>query len=65
MDRKVVEELIQTDLTEARLEASLKQVLTASKRAQLKKDYRTLETLLGGPGASKRTAELMWAALIG
>lgn len=65
MDRKVVEELIQTDLTEARLEATLKELLSPAKKAQLKQDYRTLETLLGGPGASKRTAQLMWAALNG
>ncbi len=65
MDRKVVEELIQTDLTEERLEATLKELLTPAKRAQLKQDYQTLEAKLGGAGASERAARLMWEELKG
>lgn len=63
MDRKVVEELIQNDLTEARLESTLKELLQPSKRAQMQQDYEALRQKLGGSGASARAAELMWEEL--
>jgi lipid-A-disaccharide synthase len=63
MDRKVVEELIQNDLTEARLETTLKELLQPAKRNQMQQDYEMLREKLGGPGASARAAQLMWAEL--
>jgi lipid-A-disaccharide synthase len=63
MDRKVVEELIQNDLTEARLESALKELLQPAKRTQMQQDYEMLREKLGGPGASARAAQLMWAEL--
>jgi lipid-A-disaccharide synthase len=65
MDRKVVEELIQNDLTESRLETTLKELLQPAKRTQMQQDYEMLREKLGGPGASARTAQLMWAELNG
>ncbi len=63
MVRKVVEELIQNDLTEARLESALKELLQPAKRTQMQQDYEMLREQLGGPGASARVAQLMWAEL--
>lgn len=65
MDRKVVDELIQNDLTEARLETTLNQLLQPAKRIQMQHDYEILRQKLGGPGASARAASLMWEALNG
>jgi lipid-A-disaccharide synthase len=65
MDRKVVEELIQNDLTESRLETTLNELLQPAKRTQMHQDYGLLRKKLGGPGASARAAQLMWAELNG
>jgi lipid-A-disaccharide synthase len=57
MDEKVVEELIQGDLTESKLKLSLQEILKDKKRTILFEKYRELETKLGGIGASDRAAD--------
>jgi lipid-A-disaccharide synthase len=57
MDEKVVEELIQGDLTESKLKLSLQEILKDEKRTILFEKYQKLETKLGGIGASDRAAD--------
>jgi lipid-A-disaccharide synthase len=59
MDREVVTELIQGDLTKKRLKKELTAILETKKREQLFLDYYELEKKLGGRGASDYTAELI------
>lgn len=62
MDKLVVKELIQHDLTAANLIAELEQLEDESspKFLQMKKDYEHLEKTLGGGGASAETARLIF-----
>lgn len=60
LDRMAVQELIEGDLNEKRMVKELNLILKGEKRAQMLKDYNELEVKMGGPGASARTAELMW-----
>lgn len=57
MDQKIVEELIQQDCNSAQLEASLKSILSGSKRQQMLEDYQQLVSKLGQKGAAKRAAQ--------
>lgn len=57
MGRKVVEELIQDELTPNKLQAALKAVAIGEGRAQLLSDYRELKQKLGGKGASSQAAK--------
>lgn len=59
MDKLVVKELIQKDLTKENLTQSLSEILEDGRREQIFRDYDTLKIILGGPGASVRTAELI------
>jgi lipid-A-disaccharide synthase len=63
MDREVVTELIQGDLNKKRLKAELTAILDTKKREQLFLDYYELEQKLGGKGASKNTAKLIYNAI--
>ena len=63
MDREVVTELIQGDLNKKRLKNELSTILDTKKREQLFLDYYDLEKKLGGRGASKKTAELIYNAI--
>ena len=63
MDREVVTELIQGDLNTKRLKKELTAILDPKKREQLFLDYYELEQKLGGRGASKKTAELIYNAI--
>jgi lipid-A-disaccharide synthase len=60
MDKEVVKELIQNDLTQWNLTLELNKI-TADKmiREQLFKDYFQLREKLGGSGASEKTAKLI------
>lgn len=60
LDKKVVAELIQTDLTTKRLKQELLKIMDPYNRAALFLDYYDLEKKLGGVGASKKTAELIY-----
>ncbi|GGI56692.1 lipid-A-disaccharide synthase [Winogradskyella haliclonae] len=62
MDREVVTELIQADLNTKHLKKELETILNPEKRNQLFLDYYELEQKLGGKGASKKTAKLIFEA---
>ncbi len=59
MDREVVTELIQNDLTKTNLKKELSKILDETHRGQLFLDYFELEKKLGGKGASEKTAKLI------
>jgi len=59
MDREVVKELIQDEFNTANLKIELQKILNREKRTQIFKDYQELEHLLGGEGASEKTAKLI------
>ncbi len=64
MDREVVRELIQQDLTVDRMRDELRKLLQpGADRDRLHADLEVLREKLGGPGASARTARLMWKSL--
>ena len=57
LDREAVKELIQSDLNTKRLQQELKQILPGGlKREKMLEDYKELQQVLGGAGASERTA---------
>ena len=59
MDREVVKELIQNDLTKSNLKKELTKILDESHRKKMFLDYFDLEKKLGGKGASTKTAKLI------
>lgn len=64
MDREVVRELIQQELTVDRLCDELRKLLRpGAELDRMLKDLNQLREKLGGPGASARTARLMWKSL--
>jgi lipid-A-disaccharide synthase len=61
MDREVVPELIQHDLTVANLRKELARILNdTGYRERMLIDLAALREKLGGPGASARAADLVW-----
>jgi lipid-A-disaccharide synthase len=64
MDREVVKELIQNDLTEENVSKELEGVLHNGKRQrQLLEDYEELKGRLGNAGASEKAAEVILTAM--
>lgn len=63
LDKPVVTELIQTDLTSKRLKEELTHILDDYHRAVLFLEYYDLENDLGGKGASEKTAKLIIEAI--
>ena len=63
IDRPLIKELIQDELSLANLEEELKKVLLPEHRTELQEGYQELRTILGAPGASKRVAELIFEDL--
>ena len=60
MDKEVVKELIQSDLTEENLVEELKQLLGDGQRQrQLLEDYEDLKDRLGNAGASENAAKVI------
>ena len=59
MDKEVVTELIQNELTTSRLTNELQKILDPEHRKKLFADYYELEKFLGGKGASSKTAQLI------
>ena len=57
LDKPVVKELVQDDLTPKNLTTELNKILGGSERERILNDYDTLITLLGNSGASKKVAE--------
>lgn len=60
LDKPVVKELIQSDLTSKNLKEELSKILAGNAREEMLKEYDGLITLLGNSGASKKVAELMY-----
>jgi len=64
MDKPVVKELIQKDMTTANIKSELNELLNnKAYREELLKNYKELKTQLGGLGASKRVAVEIHKAL--
>ncbi len=64
MDREVVKELIQNDLTEENVAKELEGILHNGKRQrQLLEEYEELKDRLGNAGASEKAAEVILAAM--
>jgi lipid-A-disaccharide synthase len=60
MDKEIVKELIQSDLTRENLSSQLNDILLGSEtREKIKSAYRSLNEKLGGKGASGKVARLM------
>lgn len=62
MDREVVKELIQQDFNALRLSKELTQLLEPSNRNRILSEYQLLREKLGGEGASKKAASLIFHA---
>ncbi|PTX41695.1 lipid-A-disaccharide synthase [Christiangramia gaetbulicola] len=60
MNREVVKELIQNEFNSKNLKIELKKILDEKTRKKIFGDYFELEQKLGGKGASKKTAELIY-----
>jgi len=60
MDREVVKELIQNEFNTKNLKTELNKILNEDNRTRIFEDYFQLEQKLGGKGASKKTAELIY-----
>lgn len=60
MEKEVVTELIQEDLTTKKLSAALAAILSGTTRAEQLANYETLIKKLGGTGASKMAAHLIY-----
>ncbi|WP_300440333.1 lipid-A-disaccharide synthase [Christiangramia sp.] len=63
MDREVVKELIQNEFNTKDLKTELHKILNEDNRKRIFEDYYELEKTLGGKGASKKTAELIYKNL--
>ena len=64
MDKEVVKELIQGDLTEDNLVKELNQLLhDGNRQRQMLEDYEDLQDRLGNAGASEKAAEVVFEAL--
>lgn len=59
MDKEVVTELIQNELTKDNLVKELNKILNTEKRNQVLNDYEILRSKLGGSGASNNAAEII------
>ncbi len=59
MDKEVVTELIQNELTKENLVKELNKILNTEKRTQVLNDYEILRSKLGGSGASNNAAEII------
>ena len=63
MDKEIVKELIQAELNESNLKIELEKLLVDSTRNEMLKNYSELTQKLGGVGASKKAAQLMYSYL--
>lgn len=60
LDKEVVKELIQNELNKQNLIQELKKITNEVKRDELKNAYKGLKQILGGKGASEKTAQLIF-----
>jgi len=60
LDKEAVKELIQYDFNEKMASTELRKILKGGeKRTQMLEDYKSLQLMVGGAGASERAAQLM------
>lgn len=64
MDKEIVTELIQDDLNPKRLKEELSKLIDPERRTEILADYDELEAILGGTGASEKTATLIISSLV-
>ncbi len=66
MDKEVVKELIQDELTTSNIEAELNSILHDSNRIErMKKDYKNLKRILSeGGNASEKAADIIWSEVV-
>lgn len=60
LDKELVKELIQNELNKENLIQELKKIIFDNKRDELKNTYKELKQILGGKGASEKTANLIY-----
>lgn len=63
MDRKAVTELIQEDCNLTMISKELDDILSTPKRGEMLQQYEELAQLMGEPGASEKTAKLIYRDL--
>ncbi len=59
LDKESVTELIQHEFNKKKLKIALEKILNCEQRTKIFEDYYELEKVLGGRGASKKTAKLI------
>jgi lipid-A-disaccharide synthase len=59
MDKEVITELIQENCNTKKIKFELEKILESNQRTLLLKEYNTLEEILGGTGASDKTAHFI------
>lgn len=64
MDKEIVKELIQEDCNAEKIKATIKPLLEGEKRDKMMLNYGTLANKMGEPGASERTANLIYKYLV-
>lgn len=64
MDQEVVTELIQNECNPKQIKTELTKILESENRKKMLQNYDTLETKLGGIGASEKVAKLIVKALL-
>ena len=64
MDKPVVKELIQDELTQKNLSSSLSEILENSNREKIQEDYNVLKVKLGVEGASEKVTEIILHTLL-
>jgi lipid-A-disaccharide synthase len=57
--KEIVKELIQNQLNSAQIQGELKNILDGNGRLEMLENYKNLQELVGPPGASQRTAQLI------
>lgn len=62
MNKAVIKELIQDEFTPQNCVEELNLILNGNKQLEILQDYNKLRAVLGGSGASKKTAELIMSA---
>ena len=64
MDRLVIKEFLQYDMTVENITKELEKLLkNEDYKSQIKKDFAELQNVLGGKGASARTAKIIYSSL--
>ena len=63
VNRQIVKELIQEDCNPRKISEELEMILSATGREQMLNNYKELHQRMGEPGASEKTAKLMFSYL--